>query len=110
MILIISQNGYLKDCLTKLFNLLPHLIIVLLQHFGNKVKVKFEGSCLKQDKITFTHGKIVDIYIIYEINFWNYEDSSDPTLGNCLFGAFKLVKKMLILRNTNILDMVLGFI
>ena len=48
--------------------------------------------CLKQDKITFTHGKTVNIYIIYEINLLNYVDNSDPTLGNSLFGAAKLVK------------------
>ena len=36
--------------------------------------------------------KTVNIYIAYEINLWNYVDSSDPTLGNSLFGAVKLVK------------------
>ena len=25
--------------------------------------VKFNGSCLKQDKVTFNHGKIVNMYI-----------------------------------------------
>ena len=24
------------------------------------------GSCLKQDKITFNHGKVLNIYIVYE--------------------------------------------
>ena len=38
-----------------------------LRHYGTKAKVKFDGSCFKQDKITFTHGKLVYIYIIYEI-------------------------------------------
>ena len=55
-----------------------------LSYIGNK-RVIFDGDCLKQDKITFTHGTIVNIYIIYEINLWNYVDSSDPTLGNSLF-------------------------
>ena len=36
--------------------------------------------------------KKVNIYIVYEINFWNYVESSDPTLGNSLFVAVKLVK------------------
>ena len=36
-------------------------------HIGNKTRDKFAGSCLKQDKITFTHGKKVNIYIVYEI-------------------------------------------
>ena len=38
-----------------------------LDYVGNKIKVKFDGSCLKQDKITFTHGTIVNIYIVYEL-------------------------------------------
>ena len=47
---------------------------------------------LKQDKITYTHEKIVNKYIVYEINLWNYTYSSNPTLGHCLFGAVKLIK------------------
>ena len=41
----------------------------LIDFVGNKIKVKFNGSCLKQsNKISYTHGKIVNIYIVYEIN------------------------------------------
>ena len=29
-----------------------------LNYIGNKVRIKFAGSCLKQDKIAYTHGKI----------------------------------------------------
>ena len=61
----------------------------MLSYFDNKTGVIFDGSCLKQDKITFTHGKTVNIYIVYEINVWNYVDSSDSTLGNSIFGAVK---------------------
>ena len=49
--------------------------------YGNKLKLKFNGSCLKQDKITYNNGKIVNIYIVYEIK-----------LENCLFGAVSLTK------------------
>ena len=58
---------------------------------GTKVRVKFNGDCLKQGKITFSHGKIVNIYIAYEIER-NVNISSYPTLENCLFGAVKLTK------------------
>ena len=34
----------------------------------------------------------MNIYIVYEINLWNYVDSSDLTLENSLFCAVKLVK------------------
>ena len=64
-----------------------------LSYIGNKTRVQFGGGCLKQDKITFTHGKIVNIYIVYKINLWNYVYSDDHILGNSLFGAAKLVKK-----------------
>ena len=33
-----------------------------LSYIGNKTRIKFDG-CLKQDKTTFTHGKIVNINI-----------------------------------------------
>ena len=81
-----------------------------LSYIGNKTKAKFDGDCLKQDKTTFTHGKSVNIYIACKINLWNYVESSDPTLGNSLFGTIKLKKKTLILKNLSILEMVLDLI
>ena len=63
----------------------------LLNYVGTKIRVEFKGSCLKQDKVSFNHGKIVNIYIVYEINK-NFNISSYPTLENCLFGAVKLTK------------------
>ena len=45
-----------------------HKIIPKLSYYGTKTRVEFNGSCLKQDKITFDHGKIVSIYIVYEVN------------------------------------------
>ena len=56
-----------------------------------KARVKFNGDCLKQQKITCSHGKIVNIYIVYEIER-SVEISSYPTLENCLFGAVELTK------------------
>ena len=52
--------------------------------------VKFGGSCLKQNKVTFNHKKTVNIYIVYnlKLNLNNF----DPTLENCLFEAVKLTK------------------
>ena len=40
----------------------------LLDYVGNKLSVEFKGSCLKQDKSSFDHGKVVNIYTVYEIN------------------------------------------
>ena len=54
-----------------------------------EVYPKFKGSCLKQDKITFNHVKIVNIYIVYDLESNN---NFDPKLENCLFRAVKLTK------------------
>ena len=62
-----------------------------LNYVGTKARVEFNGDCLKQDKISFDHGKIVNIYIVYEKDK-NVNISSYPTLENCLFGAVKLIK------------------
>ena len=35
---------------------------------------------------------VYDKIYLFLINLWNYIDSSDPTLGNSLFGAVKLVE------------------
>ena len=44
-----------------------HSITPNLDYYDTKTRVKFNGSCLKQDEITYTHGKVVNIYIVYEI-------------------------------------------
>ena len=47
-----------------------------LSYYGTRIRVEFNGSCLKQDKITYTHWKIEDIYIVYglfsDLNDYNY--------------------------------------
>ena len=65
----------------------------LLNYVGTKIRVEFKRSCLKQNKISFNFGKIVNIYIVYEINK-SFHISSYPTLENYLFGAVKLTKHL----------------
>ena len=48
-----------------------------LSHYGTKTRVKFNRSCLKQDKSTYSHGTIVNIYIVYKLSK-NYNISSYP--------------------------------
>ena len=62
-----------------------------LNYYDTKTRVKFIRSCLKQSKIPFTHGKIVNIYIVYELAASSSHDS-DPTIKNCLFGTGTLTK------------------
>ena len=33
----------------------------LIDYLGNKIRVKFSGGCLKQPKLSYTHGTIVNI-------------------------------------------------
>ena len=34
-----------------------------LNHFSTTLQVKSDGHCLKQDKITFTHKQVANIYL-----------------------------------------------
>ena len=61
-----------------------------LIYVGTKTRVYFKGSYLKQDKITYTHGKIVNIYTDYK-SIQTLNDF-DFGLENCSFGAVKLTK------------------
>ena len=79
-------DGNITASTTSNYLLNPQLI-----YFGIKTREKFSESCLKQDKITYDPGKLVKIYLSYEIikNFYN---SDHPSLENCLFGAASLTK------------------
>ena len=39
-----------------------------LNYYGTKTRVELNGSCLKQHEITSIYGKVVNIYIFYEIS------------------------------------------
>ena len=54
-----------------------------------RTKLKSVGALLTQDKITYNHGSIVNIYIVYRLS---PSIISDITLENYLFGAVKLTK------------------
>ena len=68
-----------------------HSITPNLNYYGTTTRIKFNGSCLEQDKVIFNHGKVVNIYIVYEISK-SINISDYPTLENCLFGAVSLTK------------------
>ena len=50
-----------------------------LNYYGTKTRVKFTGSCLKQSKISYTHRKVINIYIAYELGA-STSHNNDPTL------------------------------
>ena len=63
-----------------------------LSYLGINTRLEFRRSCLKQHKITYSHGKIVNIYIVYELD--KIYTKISPTLVNCLFGAVSLTKNI----------------
>ena len=63
----------------------------MLNYYGTKIRVKFTGSCLKQSQISNTHGKVVNIYIVYELGA-SSSHVNDPTLKDFLFGAVTITK------------------
>ena len=87
------HHGNLKDYLLKVLNHLQHLIIVLvsikLLWYQNKSKIYWK--LFKTTKNSYTHGKVVNIYIVYELGA-SSSHNNDPTLKNCLFGAVTLTK------------------
>ena len=73
-------------------------LLPLIDYLGNKIRLRFNPKILKQQKPSYTHSIIVNIYTVYELcASGSFRD--DPTLNNSLFGAGKL--KMLILRSTS---------
>ena len=54
---------------------------------NSRIKLEFKGSCLKQDKASFTPKNVVNLYIAYELNIWSLDLNAEFTLNDCLFGA-----------------------
>ena len=72
----------------------------LIDYLGDKIRLIFNGDCLKQPKVTYTHRKTVNIYIVCELGA-SSSFSDDPTLNTfvylclsptSLFGAVRLTK------------------
>ena len=63
----------------------------LITYYDYDTRVKFNGNILRQPKFTYTHKKVENICIAYELSASSPNDN-DPTLKNCLFGAVNLTK------------------
>ena len=104
-----TQNYLVLQQLNKYFKLITNTLSILLwqskgvstetidpplliNYAVNKIRLKFNGNCLKHsNKLTYTHKTIVSIYIVYGIGA-SSSHNNDPTLKNCLFGAVTLTK------------------
>ena len=65
---------------------------ILTYYHANKIRVKFTKSCLIQDKIIFNHGKVVSIYIVYELGA-STSNIGDPTLKKIFIWCIYFNKK-----------------
>ena len=96
---VITNTDYASSCKSKRLSaesIKPpatpdNSLTPVLNYYGTNARVKFTGSCLKQPKISYTHGKVVNIYIVYELGA-SSSHVNDPTLKNCLFGTVTLTK------------------
>ena len=78
------SNEKISSITTPNYNQAPSIV-----HDNVRIKLKFVGDLLKQDQITYNHGPIVNIYIVYRLS---PSITSDITVENCLFGAVKISK------------------
>ena len=80
----------MSDEVIKPLNTSTNSLAPTLKYTGKRMCIEFNGGYFKQGKITFNHGTIVNICIVYNlkltINNFNF------TLGSSLFGAVKLTK------------------
>ena len=51
-----------------------------------------KGSCLKQDKVTFTPNNVVNFFNVYELDRWSKDVNAEFTLKDCLFRGVKVTK------------------
>ena len=60
-----------------------------LPFMGEKISLNFNSSILAQEKISYTHGSIVDIYVVYSLPNIAISTDSD-SIAECLFGVVRL--------------------
>ena len=63
----------------------------LIDYYSYSIRVKFNGCIFRQPKVSYTHQKTVNIYIVYELA-GSSSHCDDPTIKNCLFGAVTLTE------------------
>ena len=84
--------------------------IPFLENNG-RMNVKFNGYYLAQNKVIQpNNNKVVNIYIVYELDLINNYRNSTNTIQNILFGAMKITKMQPIIQRINIKDMVFALI
>ena len=65
---------------------------------NNRLGVIFNGNYMKQNKLGYADGTVINIYVVYELKNRS-TDNADFTVSNGLFGAVKLTKNVNISRD-----------
>ena len=63
----------------------------LIDYLAAKIRLQFNVSILRQPKVSYTHQKLVNIYIVYELGA-SSSFENDPTLKNSLSRTVRLTK------------------
>ena len=58
------QSKEQSDERISLFTTSNYIVTPNLNYYGTKTRVGFYEVCLKQNKVTFNHGKVVSIYVV----------------------------------------------
>ena len=87
----VTGNLWLSDGNINSIKTPNHSITPNLSYYGTQARVEYDRSCLKKNKVTINHGKVVNICIVYEISK-DININDYPTLESCLFGAVTLTK------------------
>ena len=85
------KSKWLSDESIKPLTTSNNSLAPLIDYYGYKIRPKFNGSVLRQPEVTYTHKKVGNIYIIYELT-WSTSHFNDHTLKNCLFDAVILTR------------------
>ena len=65
-----------------------------LNYFGAEKRVKFDRRYLKQEKLTFTHKEVVNIYNAYQINVCSYSVGERLCISKFSAWSCKLTKSV----------------
>ena len=59
---------------------------------NSKIATKFHGSCLKQEKATFSPKTEINLFVFFRLDVWPRDLDTNFTLGDCLIEVVKLIK------------------
>ena len=58
----------------------------------SRIRLRFTGSCLRQEFPTYTVNSVVNLFVVYELDRWSQDFNAKFTLKDCLFVGVKLTK------------------